>query len=63
MVKKATKRGAKDPQAIVDAITMNYRKWEKILGQPDHTDLKALAASYEKVLWERIYSKIDPAKL
>ena len=63
VVKKAAKRGAKDPQRIVDAINRNYRKWDKILAGRERTDIKALSARYEKVLWERIYSKIDPAQL
>ena len=63
VVKKATKRGAKDPQGIVDSINRNYRKWDKILAERDRSDLKSLSARYEKVLWERIYSKIDPAQL
>ena len=63
VVKKAAKRGAKDAQRIVDAINGNYRKWDKILAERERTDLKALSARYEKVLWERIYGKIDPAQL
>ena len=63
MVKKATKRGATDPQGIVDDIIKNYAKWEKILGKMDRTHLESLSARYEKLLWERIYSKIDVTKL
>jgi len=63
VIKKASKRGAKDAKGIVAAINRNYAKWEKILGPMDRTKLGPLSARYEKLLWERIYSKIDPAKL
>ena len=63
VVKKATKRGAKNPQGIVDDIVRNYAKWEKILGKMDRTNLKPLSARYEKLLWEHVFSKIDVTKL
>ena len=63
VVKRANKRGAKRSRQIVDAIFAKYKKWEKILGPMDRSNLPALSARYEKLLWQHIFSKIDPAKL
>lgn len=63
VIERAKKRGAKDPAQIVAAIQKNEAKWEKIIGKEDRSDLKALTARYEKLLWEHIYSKLDPAKI
>lgn len=63
VVRKATKRKAKNPQGIVDDIVRNYGKWEKLLGKMDRGNLPALSARYEKLLSEHIFSKIDVTKL
>ena len=60
---RAKKRGAKNPKQIVDDLAKNYEKWEKKLAGLDRSDLKKLSAEYAKVLWDDIYSKIDPSKL
>lgn len=63
VVERAKKRGAKNPQQIVDSILKSYGEWEKKLAGLDRSDLKKLSDAYAKALWDDIYSKIDPAKL
>lgn len=63
VIARAKKRGAKNPEQVVNAILKNYDKWEKTLAGLDRMDLKALSKGYEKALWDNIYSKLDPSKL
>ncbi|MEX2455323.1 MAG: TRAP transporter substrate-binding protein DctP [Rhodospirillaceae bacterium] len=63
VVEKAKARGAKDGQKIVDSVLKNYAKWEKALSAFDRNDLEKLSENYAKLLWDNVYSKIDPAKL
>jgi TRAP-type C4-dicarboxylate transport system substrate-binding protein len=63
VIERAKKRGAKDPEKIVEAIFRNYEKWNKLIGAQDRSNLKTLTDKYAKLLWEHIYSKVDPAKL
>lgn len=58
VVDLAEKRGVKNGQQIVDTYIRNLDAWEALMAKTDgSTD------AYAKLLWERIYSKIDPAKL
>lgn len=43
---------------IADVFLKNYAKWQKLLeGVP------VTSAAFEKVLWDNLYSKLDPEKL
>lgn len=54
-IETATKFGVKDPGAIIDAYNKNYAEWEKLAPEIG-TDIDKMA----EVIWERIYSKVDP---
>lgn len=55
---KAKARGVKNPERIIKAYFKNLDKWMKIMaGQPRTT------AAYQKILWDNVFSKIDPSKL
>ena len=54
----AKKRRVKDPQKIIDAFRANVAKWEKLLaGKTRDT------ATFQALLKEHVYDRIDPAKL
>ena len=55
---RAKKRGVSNPARIIDAYLKNLAAWEKTMAGTGRD-----TASYEKVLWQRIYSKIDPNKM
>jgi TRAP-type C4-dicarboxylate transport system substrate-binding protein len=74
VINRAKKRGAKKPEKIVNAFINNVKKWEKIIAGtnlngmiaaagPGKGELDAATDAYAKLLWEHIYSKIDPTKL
>lgn len=63
VVKHAVTRGAKNAAKVVDSIFSHYDKWAKIMGPMDRSNLQALTDRYAKLLWEHIYSKVDPDKL
>jgi TRAP-type C4-dicarboxylate transport system substrate-binding protein len=58
VIARAKKRGVKNPRKIVDAYLGNLAKWEKIMSGTNRD-----SASYSKLLWEKIYVRIDPSKL
>lgn len=54
----AKKRRVKDPQKVIDAYRANVAKWEKLLaGKTRDT------ATFQALMKEHIYDRIDPAKL
>ncbi len=58
IIASAKKRRVNNPEKIISAYRANVKKWEKILaGKTRDT------ATYQKLLWKHIYSKLDPAKL
>lgn len=63
IIEAAKKRGAKNPEQIVNSILKRYDEWEKKLAGLDRSNLEKLSEGYAKALWDGIYSKIDPAKL
>ena len=58
VVKRAKKRGVKNPEAIIETHLKTIAKWEKIFGDkvPD-------AKTYADLVWKHLYSKLDPEKL
>lgn len=58
VIKRAKARGVKDPQHIVDAFEKNLKTWQGLMAHS-----KRDSASFAKLLWDQIYSKLDPAKL
>jgi TRAP-type C4-dicarboxylate transport system substrate-binding protein len=61
----AKKRGVRDPQKIIDTFLGKVDKWHKIIADAkiDIDNLDAAHATYSRILWENIYSKVDPAKM
>ncbi|MGX1308133.1 TRAP-type C4-dicarboxylate transport system substrate-binding protein [Amorphus suaedae] len=61
----AEERGVKDPDAIIDAFLKNVEKWNGIMAAAniDRDDLEAADAAYSKILWDELYSKLDPDKI
>ena len=54
----AKKRRVKDPQKVIDAFRANVAKWEKLVaGKTRDT------ATFQALLKEHVYDRIDPAKL
>jgi len=58
IIAAAKKRRAKNPEAIIAAFRKNADKWTKLIAATDRS-----TESYRKLLWDHIYSKIDPNKL
>ena len=58
VIAASKKFGVRNPGAIIDAYKRNRAKWAKLTeGIGNDT------AKLEKLIWEHIYSKIDPDKL
>jgi TRAP-type C4-dicarboxylate transport system substrate-binding protein len=57
-IKRAKKRGVKNPEKLVASHLANVAKWEKKLAGKTFTP-----ESYAEMLWDEIYSKVDPEKL
>ena len=57
-IKRAKKRGVKNPERLVNSHLANVARWEKMLAGKTFT-----AESYAELLWNEIYSKVDPEKL
>ncbi|MDA0652787.1 MAG: hypothetical protein O3C49_05865, partial [Proteobacteria bacterium] len=57
-IKRAKKRGVKNPEKLVNSHLANVARWEKKLAGKTFT-----AESYAEMLWNEIYSKVDPEKL
>ncbi len=58
IIAAAKKRRAKNPEAIIAAFKKNADKWTKLIAATDRS-----SESYRKLLWDHLYSKIDPNKL
>jgi TRAP-type C4-dicarboxylate transport system substrate-binding protein len=56
--KRAKKRGVKNPEKLVASHLANVARWEKKLAGKTFD-----AESYAEMLWNEIYSKVDPEKL
>lgn len=74
VVKLADERGVKNPQRIVDSFIAYDAKWRKLLkdrgiyelieqGGPGEGELDAATDALAELIWEEIYSKIDPTKI
>jgi hypothetical protein len=58
IIAAAKKRRSKNPEAIISAFKKNAAKWTKLIAATDRS-----TESYRNLLWDHIYSKIDPNKL
>ncbi len=58
ILKRAKKRGVKNPQKIIDTHLAAVTKWEKILAGKSPS-----ADEFADLLWKHIYSKLDPEKI
>ena len=61
----AKKRGVRDPQKIIDTYLGKVEKWNKIIADAkiNLDDLEAAHTTYSKILWDEVYSKLDPGKM
>lgn len=50
--------GVKNGPKILDYYQAAYKKWQKMLDEQGHD-----RATFRKLLWDQIYSKVDPEKL
>ena len=58
IIAAAKKRRTKNPEASIAAFRKNAAKWTKLIAATDRS-----SASYRKLLWDHLYSKLDPNKL
>jgi len=53
VAEKAKSRGVENPEALIEAYTRNYKIWEEAT-----KDILTDHDAYEKLLWDRIYSRL-----
>ena len=58
VIAASKKFGVKDPGAIIDAYKKNLKKWQGLTKNIGNGDTEELT----KLIWEHIYSKVDPGK-
>ena len=58
VVADAASMGVEEPGAIINAYRENYEKWQGMTGEIG-TDIDA----FTQLLWDEVYSRIDPAAL
>lgn len=61
IVKRAKKRGFADAGKLIDDFYKGYAKWDKVIQAAGGESMST--ADYERLLWDNVYSKVDPEKL
>lgn len=58
ILKNANAAGVEDPEALLDFYIAAYDKWQGLLDEHGHDK-----ETFRRLLWEEIYSKVDPENL
>jgi len=58
VIKNSKDAGVPDPEKILDFYVASYAKWQELLNEKGHD-----RAAFRQLLWDEIYSKVDPEAL